>query len=60
MQQAAPGIEAEEFLKAHAGEVTADRLYDLVLASTGSKDQAERAFLARRNAELKSGQPVPE
>lgn len=52
---AEPGIQAEEMLKENAGSMTADQLYDAVLSVTGSKAEAERAFMARRKAELKSG-----
>ena len=52
---AANGLEAEDALKQHAGAMTADELHDAVLSVTGSKVQAEAAFMARRKAELKSG-----
>jgi hypothetical protein len=51
-------IDAEEFLREHAGEMTADQLYDAVLKVSDSKTAAEKAFMARRKAELKSGNPV--
>lgn len=60
IQLAAPSIKAERDLERYAGQMTADGLYDAVLLATGSRAQAERAFHARRSAELRSGQPVPE
>jgi len=51
-------IDAEEYLREHAGAMTADELYDAVLKATGSKSTAEANFLARRKAELKSGKPI--
>ena len=38
--------------------MTADQLYDAVLKVSDSKTAAEKAFMARRKAELKSGNPV--
>lgn len=60
LQLASPSIEAEDIIRNHSGSLTADQLYDLTLEATGSKSAAERAFLARRNAELRSGQQVSE
>ncbi|WP_020474934.1 hypothetical protein [Zavarzinella formosa] len=58
LQLALPALEAEDIIRQHAGSLTADQLHDLTLQATGSKPAAERAFLARRNAELRSGQRV--
>lgn len=51
-------LDAEDYLREHAGEMTAEQLYDAVLRASDSKSAAERAFMTRRKAELKSGNPV--
>lgn len=43
----------------HDRKLTADAMYDLVLAATGSQDEAERATKEMMHARLRSGE-VPE
>lgn len=49
-------IEAEEVLRRRGGSLPARVVFDLTLLATGSREQAEAAFRARRHAELRSGQ----
>lgn len=53
-----PRLEAEDELRRRRAEskLTADRLYDLTLLSTGGDEAAaQRAFSAFRSAELSAG-----
>lgn len=47
--------EALESLENSPVPVSAEYIYDLTLEATGNKKAAEAAFLAKRNAELRSG-----
>lgn len=53
-----PRLEAENELRERRAQsmLTAERLHDLVLLSTGDKQKAEDAFLDFRWAELKRGE----
>lgn len=55
---AQPALEAERVLAERGGSMSADELFDWVLQATNNQERAERAFCARRKAELKSGQPI--
>lgn len=59
MQLHLPALAAEDLLRDHGDKLTAESLFDVVLQATGSQEAAQKAFNARRAAELKSGQPVP-
>jgi hypothetical protein len=48
-----PALEAEEMLREHGGDLSADVLYDVMLRATGSERAAQDAFNARRLEELK-------
>lgn len=53
-----PRLQAEEELRLRRveAELTADTYFDLMLAATGNRERAERAFKAFRAAELASGE----
>jgi len=53
-----PALEAEELIREHGEELTADCLHDLTLQATGDAEAAQQAFIRRRQEELKSGRPV--
>lgn len=54
-----PRLQAQRTLEAMRFSnvrVTAGQVFDLVHAATGSRDEAEQAFIRYRRAELRSGQ----
>ena len=59
-QLARPAVEADEIIRQSGGSLSAEQFHELTLLATGSKAAAERAFLAKRGAELRSGRPVAE
>lgn len=51
-------VQAQQYLRAHGGELLPDDLYDMTLLATGSKEQAEEAMYQSIKERLKRGLPT--